>query len=253
MKLSIVILSHNGATLTRRCLESLNGLMERHDDYRVIAVDNGSNDALKDALGEIDHGWRNSIVHDALRQNLGVAGGRNIGLKKATDSEYILILDNDTIVLSSAIERLVAYMDAHSDVGLAAPCLRSPNGEVQVSFKRFPGVREKLLNLFGRKNVLNEPPSQDVMYPFYVIGACQLIRGDVVKKIGLLDSNIFFGPEDADYCMRVRQAGYKVAYIPDIEIVHDWQRTSHRSVFSATSRRHIKGLFYFYRKWKRFW
>lgn len=254
MKLSIIILSYNGCNLTLRCLDSLSQTLADHKDYKVVIIDNGSTDA--DLKGEIDkkkYSWGERLQLIRLEANKGVAGGRNIGMQASCDAQYMLLLDNDTIASEEAIRTLVEFMDENKDVGLVAPCLISPEGKIQISYKPFPGIKEKLLNFFGRSNELEACSDKSIRHPFYVIGACQLIRASVASEIGTLDESIFFGPEDADYCMRVRRAAKEVAYLPFVEIIHDWQRSSRKSLFSPISRAHLKGLFYFYRKWRRFW
>lgn len=253
MLLSIIILTHNANGLTLRCLESMSPMMEKREDIGIIIVDNGSQQEIQPLLQEKNYSWSDRLQLIRLSENKGVAGGRNEGLKLA-DSEYILLLDNDTVIIENAIEDLLAIMEANPQYGLLAPCLISQEGEIQKSFKPYPGISEKIKNVFGAKDTVERlPENQEIFHPFYVIGACQLFRSSLLKSVGLLDEKIFFGPEDADFCMRIRRTGYEVAYAPSVRIIHDWQRSSHRSLLSKTSRRHIAGLLYFYRKWKRFW
>ena len=251
MKLSVVILTCNQTAVTHRCLDSLTPLAGYFRDLRVIVVDNGSEDDTSVLIDDCRSELKSRLELIKLPENIGVAPGRNVGLKTCKDSDFVLILDNDTIVLPGAIEALVDYMEANPATGLCAPRLESPDGRCQSSYKAFPGVMEKLRNIHGRSPysgaIVDKP-----MEPFYVIGACQMIRGEAMRKVGLLDDNIFFGPEDADYCMRIREAGYKVVYLPHIIIIHDWQRKSVKSPCSALSFHHMRGLLYFYRKWHRF-
>lgn len=251
MKLSIIILSHNGWLQTKLCLQSLIHLLDARDDIDVHVIDNGSTDGTLKSLNAVDAFRNKPIEFHRLEQNRGVAGGRNFGIRNSGESEYVMFLDNDTIVTPSSIIRLIEFMDNNPEIGLAAPALKGVNGKLQQSFKKFPGVKEKFLNLIGRKTDCDLENPGKILEPFYVIGACQIIRRSVIGKTGYLDENIFFGPEDADFCIRVRQAGYKVVYNPEIELIHCWQRKSHRRPFSRISRAHIKGLLYFYKKWKR--
>ncbi len=253
MTLSIIILTCNQGAVTVRCLDSLDRFMCDNCGCQIIIVDNGSIESVEAVINRQKYVWRDRLKVLTMPENLGVAGGRNVGLKAVGNKGgYVMLLDNDTIVPQGAIEYMVGFMDCHKDIGLLAPKLVSPDGLWQASFKKFPGIKEKLLNLMGRSPYIKNPPSH-LIDPFYVIGACQLIRASVLLKTGLLDDKIFFGPEDADFCMRVRANGYRVVYQPSVSIVHDWQRASSKSLFSKTSRRHIKGLFYFYGKWGRWW
>lgn len=251
LTLSIIILNYRDVDTTIACLSSLSELVLSSNEYEVIVVDNGSEDGSGMAIKEKFHSWGKKFKIIELAENLGVAGGRNIGLKNVSQSRYTMFLDNDTIVSKKAMEDLIFFMDGHPDVGIAGPCLRSFDGMIQRSFKNFPGIREKFMNVIFKRDVKNVEIDRDIIFPCYVIGACQIFRSELIDKIGVLDEKIFFGPEDADFCIRIRKSGLKVAYIPNIDIIHHWQRTSRKNPFSATSRRHLFGLFYFYNKWNR--
>lgn len=246
-ELAIIVLTYNQERLTLRCLESLRPVLEA--GARCILIDNASVDGTLDSVRKLALPGLNII---SLDENYGVAPARNIGLKTLPDdAKYVMILDNDTIVDVTSLKVMLLYMEADERVGLLGPCLVSPEGAVQRSFQRFPGIGEKIRNFFTDKSTIDTIPHE--MEPFYVIGACQLIRRSVIEQIGLLDERIFFGPEDADYCIRVRKAGFHVVYNPSAVIIHDWQRNSRKNPFSRLARKHIIGLLHFYVKYKRFW
>ena len=235
-----------------RCLDSLSPLMQARPDVRIILVDNASTDAdISSLIAAREYPWRERLEIIRSETNRGVAGGRNLGLSHRGESRYLMFLDNDTLVSAKAIEDLIDFMDSHPETGLAAPRLVSPQGKVQKSFKDFPGLKVKISNILGRKNEFDDLVHDGPLHPFYVIGACQIFPSSMVDEIGKLDENIFFGPEDADFCIRVRNSGKEVVYLPHISIIHEWQRDSHKSLFSPVSRAHIKGLLYFYKKWKK--
>lgn len=247
-ELSIVLLSWNSLPMLRRCLASLSGVMER-PEVEVIWVDNGSADGSADFVREVYPAVRAIL----LERNFGVAAGRNQGLKVAR-GEYILILDDDTEASAEAIDALLNHLKGNPGCGIAACALVDSDGCVQQSFKPYPGLGVKVRNVLRSKLGLKDNPaaiSGTVLHPCYVIGACQMFRGRFVKEIGLLDDNIFYGPEDADYCMRIHAAGYSVDYLPQVSILHHWRRITSRSLTSAGSRRHIRALLYFWKKYRR--
>jgi GT2 family glycosyltransferase len=82
----------------------------------------------------------------------------------------------------------------------------------------------------------------------YVIGACQFIRREAMEEIGLLDEHIFYGPEDLDYCLRMRKAGWEVWYLADAQIVHYEQRITKKKFLSKLTYLHFKGILYLFRK-----
>lgn len=242
MELSIVILTYNQREATIKCLESLKDI-----DAEIILVDNGSTDNTREDILELFPDVK-LVCND---DNRGVAAGRNIGLKIAK-GDWMMILDNDTIVSKSAIESLLSFLKENPSVGLVAPALRDEYGNVQQSFKPYPGIREKLKNLFSKKSEFATlPDDEKEIEPFYVIGACQLFNSHLLEEVGFLDENIFYGPEDADFCIRVRQVGKRVVCLPQISIIHLWRRSSSRKLFSMLAWKHLIGLIYFWKKHKR--
>lgn len=253
IRFSIVILTCNQRDVTLRLLASLENYLDTHTDTEVIIVDNGSTDATSEALDTYKscYGDRFSLIVNP--ENKGVAAGRNIGLARAR-GEVIMLLDNDTIVNAEALDRLRDYIVANKTCGLVAPRLVAPDGSVQASAKPFPGLGIKVLHTLapGRES-RSEQQALTHLHPFYVIGACQVFRADTLRHVGSLDENIFYGPEDADFCMRVRQLGLTIDYLKEITIVHDWQKATRRRPFSSLWRKHFCSLLYFYRKHRRAW
>lgn len=246
-RLSIILISWNSRAMLERCLCSLRSVIER-DDVEVIWVDNGSDDGTASMVEELFPQVRRRI----LSRNYGVAYARNRGIEMAL-GEYILILDDDTEATPEAIDELMAYMDTHPRTGIAGCALRDSDGHLQDSFKSYPGLGAKISNVLRSK--LGKPRTVElpdgVIHPVYIIGACQIIRRAVFDKIGLLDEKIFYGPEDADFCMRAKEAGWEISYIPGVSILHHWRRITSRSLTSAASRRHVRALLYFWLKHRR--
>ena len=242
---SYVIISWQG----RHLLERLIPLLAATNDSQIIVVDNGSTDGTQAYLQQ----WENRLTTLTLDRNHGVAYARNRGIELA-QGEWICILDNDICFEEATVNAMVGYMESHEDVGLTGCRLLYPDGTVQDSCKRYPGIGQKMKNLLFRSKVRYSYPDeiQTVFEPEYIIGACQLIRKKVIDETGLLDEHIFYGPEDCDYCIRVREKGWKVVYIPTVSMVHDCQRKTNARPFSALAWKHLKGLLYFYRKHKRF-
>ncbi len=248
IRLSIVIISWNSLSSLRPCLKSIGGLLDR-TDTELIWVDNGSSDGAASYVAE-HYPDTHTVL---LPENRGVAAARNEGLRRAR-GEKILFLDDDTEASAEAIDTMTRYMDEHTQAGIVACALRNAQGELQNSFKPYPGLGVKITNILRSK--LGLPQTKTVLpdkpvEPCYVIGACQLLRHEMVERIGELDQAIFYGPEDADYCIRARRAGYRVVYLPQVSIMHHWRRITSRSLSSATSRRHIAGLLHFWRTHRR--
>lgn len=254
MKLSIIILTWNSLGLLKRCVSSIEANTALRD-YEVIIIDNNS----KDGTDEFLKGKENSNGYRFIlnSRNRGVGPARNQGIRLAT-GKYILILDVDTIATPRAIDKLVDYLDQNPKCGLVAAKLTDIDSNLQFTCRKYPTIASKFLRRIPCKwaqKLLDEEEMRDwdhtsIREVDYVIGACQLIRKSIVEKIGLLDENIFYGPEDIDFCLRIWQAGYKVVYNPEAIIIHDEQRITKRKLLSRISWEHTKGLVYFFWKHK---
>lgn len=242
---SYVVISWQGLHLLQRLLPQLTATT----DSQIIVVDNGSTDGTDLYLRK--YAKRMDIV--SLSKNFGVAYARNRGLELAK-GEWICILDNDICFEEKTILAMIDCMERNEEVGMVGCRLLYPDGIVQDSCKLYPGIIEKWKNIRYRGKIRYSYPEkmQTVFEPEYVIGACQLIRKKVIEQVGLLDEHIFYGPEDCDYCLRVRQNGWKVIYLPTVSMVHDCQRKTNVHPSSPLGWQHLKGLFYFYRKHGRF-
>jgi GT2 family glycosyltransferase len=258
MRLSVIIIGYNSWKYLEKNLASLHFLLP-DPQVEIIYVDNASTD---ETLSQIKQHYP-GIICIENKKNTGVSIARNQGICNAS-GEYIWLLDSDTEITKPALLEMLSFMDKHPEAGLCGCKMHGQNGQVQESCRKFPSLSEKfrsaftilIRNLFGHnsfflpKNAYN----MDLEFPFevdYVIGACQLIRREAQKKTGLLDEAIFYGPEDADFCLRMKQAGYKVYYLPQTSIYHAYQRISSHKIFSKITYRHLQGLIYYFRKHNR--
>lgn len=250
MRLSILIITWNSLDLLKECLSSLD-IECYSDDVELILVDNGSQDGTIQYIKQ----YYPTIKLIELPVNKGVAYARNRGIE-ISQGKYILLLDNDTVANQEAIEGMFNFMEKYSDVGICGCRLEDKDSRVQESYKCYPGLNVKLSNLLkinsNRYSLKNKKIGDEVYEPDYLIGACQLIRRKLIEEIGLLDEHIFYGPEDADYCLRARAAKWRICYISKYKIVHHWQRVTNRNIFSKLAYKHTCALFYFYWKHKRF-
>lgn len=247
-RLSIIILTCNQRDFTLRLLHSMEGwLRASGNDVEVILVDNGSTDSTSESI----RAWLRESGITNLRlieagENLGVARGRNLGLKAASGG-VLMLLDNDTVADGRVYDELCRYVEDTPACGIAAPALYSPDGELQASAKPYPSPWLKLRHVLspGRESAAERAELAN-LHPFYVIGACQVFRRDILGKVGLLDEGIFYGPEDCDFCIRVRKAGFTIDYLPQLRLTHDWRRATRRSPLGTLGRRHLKALLRFW-------
>jgi len=177
------------------------------------------------------------------KTNLGFSGAANLGLRKSI-GRYLMILNSDTIVLPDSFEKIVSLMDAHSDVGAVGCRLLNPDGSLQTSyFGRFPNLWSVfcqyfylsqyfyLRRLFPKRWGSGKEPvyEQDFSEPAeveHLNGSCITVRDETAKQVGLLDEDYFLIFEEADWCYRIRKAGWKIYYFPKASIIHYWGQSS---------------------------
>ncbi len=242
--LSLVIVNWNTAALLVDCLRTIpDGA--RDLTYEVIVVDNASTDGSADLVtAEFP-----DVKLIRNRENVGFARGNNQGMA-ASSGRYVLLLNSDTLVKPQALTRLVAFMDQHTEVGAVCPRLLLPDDEPQAfAFGGDPSIgylfRRGLYRLVLRRPVHDWHTAQ-IQAVDWVSGACLLARREVVDKIGGLDENIFMYFEDADWCRRIRQAGWQVMFNPQIEIVHLGGQSLKQN--PAAQRGYYRSLDYYYGK-----
>jgi GT2 family glycosyltransferase len=249
IKASVVILSWNSTDVLGPCLASLpQGFTSQ--DYEVIVVDNGSRGLTPAALRHA-FPWIQLVVN---RKNRGVAPARNQAMR-LTQGEYIILLDDDTLVRPTVFAQLLAYMDRHPDVGLCGPKLVNLQGQLHLSCRFFPTLSDKLARRFpfafaqriSRAAEMADWDHSCAREVDYVIGACQVIRRTALLEVGLLDERIFYGPEDIDLCLRLHQVGWRVVYNPEGVVVHRERRVA-RSFLSRLGWRHFWGVIYYFYK-----
>ena len=256
--IGFIILVWNSENVIEKCLKSIIDLKKIQP--RVVIVDNGSKDGT---YGILRHYLENySDIFDCIKyeRNMGTTVSRNSGIRKIAEyhPDFYCILDSDTKIDDDAFLKMIKELENNSKYGIIGPTMLTSQGVVQQSARAFPTVLEKIckavplefIQKFGEKLESQNHPSEQVSsYTVdYLMSACWLIRPLVLEKVGLLDENIFYAPEDAEYCIRVWKCGYQVAFCPEAKIIHEWQRLSKRKLISKINFEHIKGLFYMYRK-----
>ncbi len=252
MFISVVILSYNSANTLPRCLDDLRDALDEFDrDYEVFVVDNGSQDKSREIIARQQDQFGSRLKPVLFDENTGTTFSRNAALKKAT-GDYILVLDSDAYVNHAALHLLAKYLDEHPRTGIAVPRLYYGSGRFQLSTDVFPTLVRKLRRfLFLRKMELAERNLSEISAPVdvdYAISACWLIRRDAFAATGLLDEKIFYSPEDVDYCLRTWEAGFRITYVPEAEVIHDAQELSRGFRLTRFHFSHFWGIIYLQRK-----
>jgi GT2 family glycosyltransferase len=223
--MSIIIVSWNAKRYLEECLDSIvNHPLPR--DTEVIVVDNASSDGSPDVVRDAFPGVR-LICNDG---NYGFAKANNIGIAAST-GEYVFFINSDVVVKAGCFENMIAYMDAHQDVGVLGPKILRPNGEVQQSCMEFPTLWNSLcralaldaifpgVKLFGG-DMMTYWQHDDTRPVDVITGCFWMVRRKALLAAGLLDERFFFYGEDVDWCRRFHDKGWKVVFYPEAEAVH---------------------------------
>lgn len=259
MDLSIIILNYKNKNLTKECIKCIK-LYNPKLDYEIIVVDNNSGDGTPEMIKENFPEARCA----SLPRNVGFAAGNNIGIMIAR-GRNILILNPDIAIRPGALEKMVAYIDAHPEIGVLAPKLVNPDNTLQYSCFKYPKFstplfRRTLLGRFscGKKAIneyiMKEWNHNEIREVDWFLGACLLMPKNILNKIGMFDERYFLYFEDADLCRRFKKDGYKVVYFPEVSMVHFHRRESAeigraKSFFSVPTREHIKSWLKYFNKW----
>jgi GT2 family glycosyltransferase len=252
---TVIVVAHDVREEVLACL----GSVEEHAapvEAEVVLVDNASRDGTAEAVAEAFP--RTEVV--PLAANVGVAA-RNAGLRRAR-GRLRMFLDSDARLTAGALPELVAFMDAHPEVGLVGPRLVYEDGTLQLSARRFPPRllpvmrRPPLGKLFEdsaavRRHLMADDRHDLTREVEYVLGACQLFTAEAQAAAGEIDPGIFFGPDDVDWCLRIRRTGLQVVYHPAATVVHGYRRTSAAKPASRIALRQLAAFARFQWTWRR--
>ncbi len=188
-------------------------------DVHVVVVDNGSDPPASAERSRV------RLVRNEL--NAGVARGRNQGAALGT-APVLCFLDSDAELSPHSIRRLV---DALTDpsVAVAVPVFGDQPPEASAGVA--PSLAVKVARGLGRRSTyVGMPRSPDAPHwdVDFGIGACQVIRREVFEAVGRLDESIFYGPEDVDFCLRVKAAGHRVVQVAGTDVRHPPRRSFRR-------------------------
>lgn len=232
--LSIIIVSWNVRQLLEACLRAIEAGSGRLG-LEVIVVDAGSTDGSVAMVGE-QFPWVRLLPH---RENLGFPRGNNIGLA-AAKGRYHLLLNPDTEILGDGLTIMVDYMERHANVGVVGAQLLNPDGSVQSSRRRFPTLATGFFEstwLEGmapagllHRYYMRDFPDTATVDVDWVMGACLMVRQRVAAQVGPLDEGYFMYSEELDWCRRIKQAGWRVVYLPAAQVIHHMGKSSEQAV-----------------------
>ncbi len=223
LDLSVIIVSYNTRDVTLECLrrlrDGLGGIAAE-----VIVVDNASHDGspeqIRDQFGDVQ------LI--ASQRNLGFGSANNIAMQRAK-GRYVLLLNSDAYVEQAAIGALKGYLEAHDNAGVVGPKLLNADGTLQRSCFRYPTPMRAWLENMGIAR-LCKPRSRlgdyrqwahDEAGPVdWAVGACLLVRHEVIERVGGFDERFFMYAEETDWQKRIRDAGWSIHFNPAARVMH---------------------------------
>ena len=259
MELSIIVVNYRTYKLTKQTIESI--ISSKHDfSYKIFLVDNASNDG---SIEKLERDFSIEIDNDLIEiiqsaENLGFAYANNLALNEI-DSEYVLLLNSDTVVLDDCLEQCINYIKSDEEIGALGCRVCLPNGDLDKACRRsFPDVIVSFYRLSGlsrlfpnskRFNKYNmDYLDDDGIYSIdCIVGAFMLLKNSVIHEIGFLDDNFFMYGEDIDWCYRIKEAGFKIIYYGKSKIIH-YKGSSSKKQKSKLIYHFYHSMYLFYNK-----
>jgi GT2 family glycosyltransferase/glycosyltransferase involved in cell wall biosynthesis len=237
--IDIVIVNFNSTDFLLKCLESV---YEAIGEYpaTVRIQDNASSDRVHRITEQFP-----AAILTRNERNIGFAAAVNQALQQSK-SPYVILLNPDSYVLKDFFRDILRFMERNPQIGIAGPRILDRDGSVQGSARAFPTA---LTSLFGRASLFtrlfpNNPITSanlltrrcDGVNPLevdWVSGACMIVRKKAIDAVGVFDERFFMYWEDADWCRRMRDGGWKVVYFPQASVVHYVGGSSNQLVFKS--------------------
>jgi len=262
MTLSVVITHYKTPELLALCIESIENTAE-NISHEIIVVDSETSKKNEKFILE----KYPQVKFIGFEKNVGYAKLVNAGIRKAA-GKFVLILNADIIVLKDAIKEMFGYIDRNPQTGIIGPQLLDFTNNIQTSCFSDPDwgailARRSFLGKLNwgkeklKKFAIGEWDRKSVREVDWVQGSAMFVKRELVDKIGLMDERFFMYFEDADWCRRFRQAGYKVIYLPSARMSHYYHRASKKLgfvldiLFNKYTRIHILSSLKYFSKWKK--
>ena len=237
MSIFIVTINYNSSENTIKLLESLKNQIDK--DFGIIVVDNNSNDVDKLMNYETTE---TNIIYIKNDRNLGFSGGNNMGIRRALEngSDWVLLLNNDTMPESRLIEHIKAKIDPSTGSGRGGKegiiGLALDEGEKTAFGGLIQWLKPTLKHVYNPANLDKNS---------YTIGGAMLIHKSVFEKIGFLDENYFLYFEDADFTLRAKRAGVSISFLSKIKISHSVSASTKKLCSPTILKYHYRNALYF--------
>ena len=224
-KLSIVIVSYNVRAYLEQCLQSVQRALEGIEG-EVWVVDNLSSDDSVEVLKR-DYPWVHLIAN---QENIGFSRANNLAIRQSS-SEYVLLLNPDTVVYEDTLRGVISFMDAHPEAGGAGVMMHNADGTVAPESRRAlptPWVAGLKMLGFTKRYYMSRLPWDQPGRIEVISGAFCFLRRKAIDQVGLLDEDFFMYGEDIDLSYRLLKGGWQNWYLP-FSIVHYKGKSTYKS------------------------
>jgi len=248
-KVSVVVLTFNNLKLNKICIRSI---LEKtaYPNFELIIVDNNSTDGTVDYLNELNECRLSNVKVILNKENLGFAAGNNVGIK-ASDGDYVILLNNDTIVTRGWITALVKHLENDSEMGMSGAVTNSIGNEAKIRTQY-----TKIDEMYGFADsytwahmgeIFHKQPNALAMFAI-------CIKRDVIDKCGYIDESYAIGMfEDDDYSRAVINAGYKLCIAED-SFIHHFDGSTFKKMDDEKYRKlFTKNMEIYNKKWNTKW
>ena len=252
---SVIIVNYNGG---HYLLDTVSSALVSTVSIELFVVDNGSIDGSIRALERAFAGERRLCIIEN-GENLGFASANNIALKRAV-GDFLLLLNPDCIVKEDTLQRVVEALQVDPAAGLAGCLIRNPDGSEQAGCRRtiptpWTGLVRALhlerylggAQRLGWVDLLHSPLPQHPVHVKAISGAFMLLRRDAMDQVGMMDERYFLHCEDLDWCKSFDEAGWKILFVPRVEIIHHKGSCSAARPIFVLWHKH-RGMVLFHRK-----
>ncbi len=257
---SAIVLNYRSPQDTVRCVHALRN-QSIADRLEIIIVDNHSQD---ESIGVIRNtfGKETGVRMVESSRNAGFSAGNNTGAQYAT-GKYLLIINPDNALEPEGLERMTRVLEDDASIGIVAPLLMHQDGSIRDSVRQFPTPWDVLVKRTLLRSVFpgridrylrrrqDRTSPEDVAW---AVGACLLIRADLMRALGAFDERYFLFFEDTDFCRRTWESGHRVVFLPSARATDRKARLSEGGLLSLltkwTVREHVRSAVKYFWKWR---
>jgi len=256
LDLTIIIPNYNTRELLRQCIDSIYG-NTNGISFEIICIDDNSTDGSADM---VEQDFPSVIL---VRNTVGqmYSKNNNLGMKMSR-ARYACLLNSDTKITGNAFKALVNFMDSHPDAAACTPRMLNPDGTIQSSVRRFPGLVTLVLQgvswhkVFPKGRVAKEYYASDFDHGKEqviqaVASTAFVIRRQTWERAGMLDERFPLFQVDLAYCYMLLRQGYKLYFTPDAEVIHYGSQSVNQLPLKSIRQMH-KGFYDFNRHYDYF-